>query len=157
MAFLTTADLESFAEIDETKAEQMIADAVALAVLNAPCLADEDSLTPLQIAATKAVLRSAVLRWNESGTGALQAQTAGPFSQTLDNRLPRRGMFWPSEIEQLQAICKGTEPGGAFSIDTTGGRSVVHADTCDLYFGGAYCSCGAVLTMNLPLYGRSWC
>jgi hypothetical protein len=27
-------------------------------------------------------------------------------------------MFWPSEIEQLQDLCKGPEVSGAFSVDT---------------------------------------
>jgi hypothetical protein len=29
-------------------------------------------------------------------------------------------MFWPSEIEQLQDLCKGPEVSGAFSVDTVG-------------------------------------
>lgn len=152
MAFLTTADLAEFATISDAKAQAMIDDASAIALLAAPCLADEDALTDTQVAAIKAVLRGAILRWHESGSGAVQSQTAGPFSQTIDNRQQRRGMFWPSEIEQLQDICKGEGDGGAFSIDAAGTCSVIHADICALNFGGDYCSCGAVLTGLFPLY-----
>jgi hypothetical protein len=151
MAILTIDDLASFATIDPIKAEGMIADAVAIASLAAPCIADEAALTPLQIAAFRAVLRGAVLRWNEAGTGALSAQTAGPFSQTLDTRTQRRGMFWPSEIEQLQNICKSDgDDGGAFSLDTAG-AGTYHADICSLNFGALYCSCGTDIA-GYPIY-----
>lgn len=83
-------------------ADSMIEDAEALAVLVAPCITEEGFAFT---AAVKAILRGALMRWNDSGTGALQAQTAGPFGQTLDTRQERRAMFWPSEIEQLQNLC----------------------------------------------------
>lgn len=153
--FLTLDDLEPFACIDEAKAQAMIDDATATALLAAPCLGGtgDDALTELQQAGVKALLRGAILRWNEAGTGALSSQTAGPFSQTLDTRTQRRGMFWPSEIEQLQNICKGEGDGGAFSIDSTPRCSTaIHADICALNFGADYCSCGAVLTNLFPLY-----
>lgn len=117
MALISIDDLTPFAEIETVKAEAMIADAVAAATLNAPCLADEASLTDRQKAAAKALLRAAVLRWNEagaSGGGAVSQQTAGVYSQSLDTR--RRNMFWPSEITDLQKICASGS--GAFSIDT---------------------------------------
>ena len=152
--FLIVDDLLPFApDIDPVKAAGMVEDASALAVLAAPCLGIEPStLTVADRAALKAILRGAVLRWNEAGTGALAAQTAGPFGQTIDTRQARRGMFYPSEIAQLRDICGG-KAGGAFGIDTLGTASLVHADTCSLNFGATYCSCGAVLTGNVPLYG----
>lgn len=155
--FLTTDDLEPFAVIDEDKAEQMIADAEALAVLAAPCLTEPDSLvllTATQRAAVKAVLRGAILRWHDTGSGALQAQQVGPFGQTYDTRQARRGMFWPSEITQLQDICGGTSAGGIFAVDTVSdGTTYAHAEICALRFGALYCSCGAILTGYAePLY-----
>ena len=96
--------------------DQMIEDAEALAVLTAPCLTG--TLTTLQSAAVRAVLRGAILRWNDSGSGALSAQAAGPFSQTLDTRQERRGMFWPSEIGQLQGICGSTA--GIYTVSLAG-------------------------------------
>lgn len=141
--FLITDDLLPFASIEEEKAEQMIGDAEALAALAAPCLFDgETVLTDVQTAAVRALLRAAVLRWHDSGSGALQSETVGPYSAALDTRAPRRGMFWPSEISQLQDICGGTTSGGAFSIDTTPGGADAHLLWCSINFAALYCSCG---------------
>lgn len=116
MVFLTTADLTPFAEIDAAKAQAMIDDAEAMAMLAAPCITAEGFTNT---AAVKAILRGAVIRWNDSGSGALQAQTAGPFGQTLDTRQERRGMFWPSEIVQLQNLCADSQ-GGVYTVSLAG-------------------------------------
>jgi hypothetical protein len=99
------SDLAPFAEIPDAKAQAMIDDALALAARVAPCINDEDFAYP---DAAKAIIRGAILRWHEAGAGALQAQQAGPFGQTLDTRQPRRGMFWPSEINDLTALCSSS-------------------------------------------------
>jgi len=155
-AFMVVDDLLAFApDIDLVKAQGMVEDASALAVLAAPCLGvEQTTLTAASQGALKAILRGAILRWNDAGTGALAGQTAGPFGQTIDTRQPRRGMFWPSEIQQLRDICAGVASGDAFSIDTLPSTySLVHADICALNFGATYCSCGAVLTGDVPLFG----
>lgn len=105
MAFLEPSDLEPFASIDATKAAVMIEDAEAMAVLVAPCIAAQGFTNA---AAVKAILRGAILRWNDSGSGAFQSQNAGPFGVSMDTRQERRGMFWPSEITQLQGLCAVT-------------------------------------------------
>lgn len=104
MAAVTIApsDLTPFAVIEAVKAQAMIDDALALAVRVAPCILTVEFT---YAAAAKAILRGAILRWNDAGSGALSAQSAGPFGQTLDTRQVRKGMFWPSEIEQLQELC----------------------------------------------------
>jgi len=153
---LVPADLEPFATIDVVKAAAMIEDAMAIAARVAPCIITAEFT---YAAAAKAILRGAVIRWHEAGSGAMSAQSTqiGPFGQqqTMDTRQTRRSMFWPSEIEQLQDLCKGPEQGGAFDIDTVsaGSATIVHADSCALFFGALYCSCGAVLTGLYPLYG----
>jgi len=153
MAFLTAGDLQPFADIDAAKAQAMIDDAEATAVLNAPCLAEQGEMSAAQVAAVKAILREAVLRRNDAGTGVLQQQTTGPFSATIDTRTTRRSGLWPSEIEQLQLICQGASgSSGAYSVDTVGVGMVQHAEVCALRFGADYCSCGPVLTGGLPLY-----
>ena len=117
--FLIVADLQKFnAGIDPVKAQEMIDDATALAVLAAPCIDDpETPLTTAKLNAVRAILRGAILRWEDAGSGAVSQQTAGPFGQMIDTRQPRRNMFWPSEITDLQKLCSaGT--GGAFQIDT---------------------------------------
>lgn len=114
--FLDPTDLAPFATIDSAKADAMIEDAEAMALLAAPCVAADGFAHGT---AVKAILRGAVLRWNDSGSGALQAQNAGPFGQTIDTRQERRGMFWPSEIVALQNLC-GTSAGGVYSVSLAG-------------------------------------
>jgi hypothetical protein len=111
---ITVDDLAPFADIEEAKAEAMIEDALAMAVLHAPCITAEDFAYP---DAAKAVIRGAILRWHDSGTGASQQLTALGFSQAFDTRQQRRGMFWPSEIEQLEKLCKASTAGHAFEVD----------------------------------------
>src|SRR5690349_10969422 len=100
--FLNVDDLAPFATIDAAKAEAMIEDAEAMAVLAAPCITGDGFAYG---SAVRAILRGAVLRWNDSGSGALQSQQAGAFGMTVDTRQERRGMFWPSEIVALQSFC----------------------------------------------------
>lgn len=158
MAILTPADLAPFADVDPAKAEAMIADAEAKAALAAPCITDpafqEDAAL---VAALVAILRGAVLRWHEAGTGALQQFGAGSFQGSLDTRQPRRGMFWPSEIADLRDLCSrfgGATDAAAFSIDTA--PPVVgsgHLPWCDVFMGPDSCSCGASLTRGeYPLW-----
>lgn len=115
----------------------------------APCLASTDPApTDDQVAEAKLVLIGAVTRWSQAGSGAFQQKTVGPTSITVDTR--QRGGFnlWPSEISQLQDICKNG-PSKAFSVDTVpcGGY---HSPICSVYFGGV-CSCGADLS-GQPIY-----
>ena len=123
MTILTPEDLAPFATIDEAKAWAMIEDAEAMAVLAAPCITDpEFTGTPTLMAALKALLRGAILRWNDAGTGAVTQQGAGPFQQTIDTRTDRKGMFWPSEIAELRDLCtrfSGSGDSAAFMIDMT--------------------------------------
>jgi hypothetical protein len=114
--YLTVEDLAPFVTIEATKAEAMIDDAEAMALLAAPCIA---AVGFAYTAAVKAILRGAVIRWNDSGSGAVQSQTAGPFGQTLDTRQERRGMFWPSEIVALQSLCADSQ-GGVYSVSLAG-------------------------------------
>lgn len=114
---LEVSDLTAFApNIDQAKAEAMIEDALATAAMVAPCIFDEEFPHP---GAAKAILRGAVLRWNDSGTGAVTQVSGGPFQQTIDTRTARRSMFWPSEIVDLQKLCGIQREGKAFTIDTT--------------------------------------
>ena len=93
--------------IKDRMALKMIEDAEAMAFMAAPCLAVVDLagasvLTDQQRLSARAILRSAVLRWDQQGAGALVQETIGPYSTTYDNRERRRGLLWPSEIEALQ-------------------------------------------------------
>ncbi|QDP43637.1 head-to-tail adaptor [Gordonia phage PhorbesPhlower] len=145
---LTPEDLVPFAVISESKALAMIEDALETARLIAPCIAEDDFAYP---GAAKAVIRGAILRWNDTGAGGVTTQsTAGPISETVTTT--RRAMFWPSEIEQLQSMCRDGKKAGAFSVDTVPTENIQHADICSINFGATYCSCGAILTGMLPLW-----
>ena len=121
-AYITPDDLAPFATIDEAKALAMIEDALAKAARVAPCLNEtEFQADEMNVAAVRAVLRTAILRRNDAGSGAFQQQTAGAFSVSHDTRQPHRALFWPSEIDELQAICRtynGEGRAGAFEVNT---------------------------------------
>ncbi len=151
MAILTVTDLQKVApNIDQEKAQAFIDDALALAVLVAPCLAEP---TPEVIPAAKAILRGAVLRWYDVGTGAVVSQASGSDSVTYDTSRSRRNQFFPNEIVQLQKLCKDSTKGAAFTIPV-GRRRPVHALECSLNFGATHCSCGSDLNnLQGPIYG----
>ncbi|MEN4419773.1 hypothetical protein VXD82_01985 [Mycobacteroides chelonae] len=155
---LSPADLAPFAEIAEDKAKAMIDDVLALAGLAAPCL-DDDDLDPKKALAVKAILRGAVLRWNEAGQGGLTqvSETVGPWqhSESFDNSTPRRSLLWPSEISKLQEICGGDgSDRKAWSYDTAGGGVCPqHGDTCAINLGASFCDCGAIYSGAGPLWG----
>lgn len=151
--FITTDDLAPFASIPAVKAAAMIDDAEAMALLTAPCLSDLAPDDPKR-AATRAILRGAILRWHDAGSGAIRSQQVGPFGQSIDTRQTRRAMFWPSEIEQLQRLCASGASGKAFDIDTSGTALGNHAPWCSLYFGATYCSCGADIA-GYPIFEQA--
>jgi hypothetical protein len=108
--------------------------------------------TPDQLSEARLVLIGAITRWSQAGSGALSAQTAGPFGMTVDTRQRTGYNLWPSEITDLQAICKaGTDTGRqAFSIDTAPVCSD-HLPWCSLMMGATYCSCGVDIA-GYPIY-----
>jgi len=168
MAFIIPADLTPFATIDAAKADAMIADAESMAILAAPCLPGlataPDGETPeagalrlAKLAAVKAILRGAILRWEDAGSGATQTnqEQIGPFGAQTAFTPARKSMFWPSEIEQLQGICSSGEKGSAYTLDTapgsTSATSDLHTPWCSYRFGALYCSCGVDLA-GYPMF-----
>jgi len=148
--FIEPSDLAPFADIDEAKAAAMIEDAEAMAILTAPCLADAEPDGP-KAKAAKSILRTAILRWNDAGSGAIQQVSAGPFQQSTQVQA-RRAMFWPSEIEHLRNLCKDGDTGKAFAIDTVAAVGSNHSPICSLMLGGNKCSCGADIAGE-PIFG----
>lgn len=129
---------------------QMVAGANAKASRVAPCLASIDPApTDDQLSEAMLVLIGAVTRWTQAGAGAFVQQSAGPFAITTDSRQRSGYNLWPSEISDLQAICKDGGERVPFAVDTVtcGGA---HSPVCSVYFGGA-CSCGAVIAGG-PIY-----
>ena len=143
---ISVEDLAPFADIEPARAEAMVEDAYAQAVVVAPCLSDPD---PATAAAAKAILRRAILRWDESGVaGTVTQETAGQFSQTMQAG-SSKGLFWPSEIVALQRLCKASRR--AFTVTPVTAHQGVHGEGCALRFGAAYCSCGADLA-DVPIF-----
>lgn len=137
---------------DHAMAATWIAGANARASRVAPCLASTSPApTDDQLDEARLVLIGAIVRWSQTGSGAFQSKTVGPMSVTVDTR--QRGGFnlWPSEITQLQEICKNGSESKAFSIDTVSWDGY-HAQECSIYFGGD-CSCGASIA-GQPIYGQ---
>jgi hypothetical protein len=147
--FINPSDLAPFADIEAAKAAAMIEDAEAQATLTAPCLSDLAADDPKR-SAVKSILRGAILRWDEAGSGAVTQRQVGPFGQTIDTRQQRRSLFWPSEIEQLQGLCASGEKAKAFAVDTVAAASL-HLPWCSLNFGATYCSCGVDIAGE-PIY-----
>jgi len=155
VAIIAKTDLPQAVQSNEL-VEAMVAGANAKAARVAPCLtATEPAPSDDQIAEAKLVLIGAVKRWAEAGSGALsqKTQTAGSFSlgETIDTR--QRGGFnlWPSEISQLQAICKDGSEKQAYAVDTAPNCLTFHSPLCSLTFGASYCSCGADIAGE-PIY-----
>lgn len=117
---LTPVDLAHFASIPELKAAEMIATAMASAARVAPCIRDA-TLSEDNAEAAKGIIREAVLRWSDAGSGAIVQTTAGPYSQSVNTQVPHRRLFWRSEIAELRRICRdhaGLSTSGTYAVDT---------------------------------------
>ncbi|MDL9938763.1 hypothetical protein QSJ18_18610 [Gordonia sp. ABSL1-1] len=99
------SDLSPFDDdLTEDQATPMIRSAWARAISVAPCLGTGyPSLTPVQQEIIRDVLRGAVLRWAERGSGAVSQRTAGDYAETLKGS--SGGLFQPQEIRDLTDIC----------------------------------------------------
>lgn len=108
---LTPSDLMVFDKtLDPDKAEALITYVVAEAKRVAPCLKTTTDAEVIESA--RGTLVRAALRWNDSGSGALQqwANTDGPFTRSgsLDTRTAAsHGIFYPSEEAALKSLCPG--------------------------------------------------
>lgn len=104
-------------ELDAEVITILIRDGLAMARRVAPCI-DDDDFPHRDVAI--AIIRGAILRWAESGSGGVKSEsnTAGPFgfTQSFDTRQTRRSLFYPSEIKELEALCSSAK--NAFGIDT---------------------------------------
>lgn len=100
--------------------DDYIEDAWARAVAIVPVIAEDTwPSDPDKADQIKAILRGIILRWHEDQSGAVtgRTQSAGPYQQSvqLDQR-PKRGYaLMPSEIVDLQRVCK--TKGGMFTIN----------------------------------------
>lgn len=118
MEIIAVADVPSDVadRLDAGTLQTMVDGLNAKATRVAPCLDGSDAGA---LAEARLILLGALGRWSKAGEGAVTQQGAGPFQQTVDTRQARTGwQLWPSEIDELQALC-GPTVGKAFEIDTT--------------------------------------
>lgn len=127
---LTVDDVKPLApDASDEKLSILIEDIVARAKNLVPALAGD--LTEDQAKAAKGVIRNAVARRADAGTGAVvtESNRTGDFSQSVTREGGReKPLFYQSEIDELRALFNdGVKRAKAFSIDMTGGRaSVTH-------------------------------
>ena len=132
VTFLEFSDLSPLAPgLTETVATIIIDDIEAKALLEAPCIEEVD-FPELYKPLVKAILRRAALRWARAGEGGLSAETlaSGPFSRTqsIDTRSSGEDRLWPSEIKELQKLCrlwKGAPTGRRKAFTVLPGRGRV--------------------------------
>jgi len=155
--WINPSDLGVFTAIAASKAEAMIEDAEAWALFHAPRLADLPVGDP-KLKVLKAILRRAILRWDEAGNGGKTSvsiqNTGGPYSQaeqtSFEQTKTSRGVFYPSEVEDLKALVAEPNQGKAYSLDRFATGAGNHSDACTARLGGP-CSCG-LTTIGAPLY-----
>lgn len=155
MEIITIEDLpDSIRNLIEAEMLQMMVDGLnSRAVRVAPCLGEDPD--PGLLAEAKLILIGVIKRWAEAGSGAFTQQTAGSFSVSMDTRQRTGWNLRPSEIGDLQDLCKQTtgNEGKAWSVAVGPVGVDAHLPWCDLAFGGPRCSCGASLTAGeYPLY-----
>lgn len=107
------------------------------------------------LAEARLILIGAVKRWTEAGSGAVSTRTTmtGPYmdTETIDTKVRTGYNLWPSEIAQLQELCKTGGTAVAFSVDTAPSLNGEHLPWCSLNFGATYCSCGVDIAGE-PIY-----
>lgn len=97
------------------------------------------------------VLRQAVVAMAQAPTPGVESESVQIDDGGVTTRYRsaiRRVEILPAWWEMLGVTASG---GAAFSIDMTGGEAAIHQPWCDVYLGGATCSCGASLA-GFPLW-----
>lgn len=109
--------------VDDATIDDYIADAWAKATSVAPCIAADtfpsgntDEEKAAKSAELVAILRGIILRWNDAQSGVKTQMAAGPYQQTIDPGVKRGWHLWPSEVVDLQRLCR--KPGQPFTFDT---------------------------------------
>lgn len=148
-------------DLDRELVQILLRDGLAMARIIAPCIDEPDFL---YADAAAAIIRGAVLRWAESGSGAVQTQSqaAGPFSEstTFDTRQTRRSLFYPSERTELEKLCRSNAK-GAYAVDMIPGTGGVcprngNQAFCPYMLGSTSSPCEVCgVTLNPTYWGGS--
>ena len=115
----------------------------------------ESGEEPDLLGALRDVTSSMVIRVLRNPEGYRQtSRTDGSFTGSVTFAGDTPGGLGLTQDERDALKPPGSvSAGGAFSISVGGPTGVRHALICSINFGGAYCSCGADLTLSGPLYG----
>lgn len=110
---LTPADLKTFVPgLTDAMAQELIDTTLARLRRKYPCLfepglSEDDELT------ARGIIRDAILRRIDSGSGAVQSEKKGPFDTVYLPPDKRHGLFTEADVTELTSICAGlTEPAG---------------------------------------------
>ena len=118
--YLQPADFTALVEIEAPRLVILIEDAETFATMAAPPLADPEALTEQQRAQARTILRRAVVRESDAGSGAKTQEMAGPYSYTVDTRNSRSVSFLTDEEEDaLRAVVGLVKSHQAFNTDVT--------------------------------------
>jgi hypothetical protein len=116
--YLQPADVTPLVDIELARLAVLIEDAETFATMAAPPLADPLTLTEQQRAQVKTILRRAVVRESDSGTGAKVQESAGVYAYTVDTRTARSVSFLTEEEQDtLRGIVGLGRSTTAFTID----------------------------------------
>ena len=154
MAWATEADVLDRWVGDNPPAIELvqtwIADAETLVAFEYPDIQTRiDDLT-LPLARVKLVVSRMVIRALRNPDNIRQT-ASGPFSTTYAGDEPG-GLQLTDADRKLLGVVSLEEEQAAFTVDTYPAVYVIHAETCALRFGAAYCSCGATIA-GVPIYG----
>ncbi len=118
--YLQPADFTALVELEPERLVILIEDAETFATMAAPPLAAPDALTEQQRAQARTILRRAVVRESDSGTGAKVQEVAGPYSYSVDTRTAGRVSFLTDEEEDaLRGVVGLVKSTQAFNTDVT--------------------------------------
>ena len=109
-------------------------------------------LSALNTEAVILVESQAVARVLRNPDGKYQ-ESVDDYSSMRD-RVGADGLLRITDEEWALLSPSQASSGGAFSVDTVA-TCAAHAGACALYYGGAFCSCGADVAGFL--YGDAWC
>ena len=120
--YLQPEDFTALVELDPERLVILIDDAETFATMPtvAPALANPESLTTQQRTQVKTILRRAVVRESDSGTGAKVQEAAGPYSYTVDTSRANSVSFLTEEEEDALRVIVGlVKSNQAFNTDVT--------------------------------------
>lgn len=105
---LTPADLQMFVQVSDDMANELIDTTLARVRRKYPCLFDI-ALSEDDAQTARGIIRDAILRRIDTGSGGVQSEGKGPFTTTYLPPDKRHGLFTEADVTELTAICAGQQ------------------------------------------------